>query len=137
MGRLKQFGIPILVVMVLALLGTSGYLFKKYSDSQKRVDQLQQDPQAVARQEIRDLVAKVSQLVVLPEGEDPTVATVSDPDKLKDQAFFASAKKGDKILIYTNAKKAFLYNPETNKILNIAPINIGEAAKTPAPTTKK
>ncbi len=86
------------------------------------------DPQGVAKQETRDLVAAVSKLIVLPDGEDPTVATVSEPNKLKSQAFFAKAQKGDKVLIYTNAKKAILYNPETNKIIEVAPINIGNPA---------
>ena len=137
MEKLKRLGIPILVIIVLALLGTSGYLFKKYNDSQKQIQTLKEDPNQAAKQEIRDLVAKVSKLVVLPEGEDPTVATVTEPEKLKDQVFFAKAKVGDKILIYTNAKKAYLYNPDSNRIVEIAPINIGETAKTPAPTTKK
>lgn len=136
MDRFKRIGIPILVLLVLALLGTSGFLLKKYNDSKKQIETLKQDPQQVAQQEIKDLVTKVSKLVVLPEGEDPTVATVTDPDKVKDQPFFASAKKDDKVLIYTKAKKAYLYNPGLNKIVAIAPINIGTPT-TPAPTTKK
>jgi hypothetical protein len=46
------------------------------------------------------------------------------------------AKKGDKVLIYTNAKKAILYDPELNKIVNVAPLNIGDQKVTaPAPAT--
>ena len=79
---------------------------------------------------------------MLPTGETPTIATVTDASKLKDQAFFTNAVTGDKVLIYTNAKKAFLYRPSTNKIINIAPVNLGSgtgaapAATTPT-TTKK
>ena len=64
-------------------------------------------------------------MIVLPEDEIPTVATVSDPEKLKEQPFFSDAKKGDKVLIYANAKKAILYDPMANKIVTVAPINIG------------
>lgn len=138
MERLKQFSKPLLAIVILALLGTSGFLYKKYHDSQTEIAALKQDPNAAAQKEIKDLVTKVGKLVVLPTGEDPTVATVTDPDKLKDQSFFTNAKVGDKILIYTNAKKAYLYNPDINKIVEIAPITIGPST-TPAaaPATKK
>ena len=66
--------------------------------------------------------------------ETPTIATVSDPEALKNQAFFVDAKKGYKVLIYSNAKKAFLYDPSADKIVNIAPLNT-EASKTTAPST--
>lgn len=126
---------PVLLIIVLVLLAASGYLFKKYRDSQREVQQLKQDPQQVARTATKELVDKVGKLVVLPEGEDPTVATVTDAERLKDQPFFAKARKDDKVLIYTNAKKAFLYNPESNKVVEIAPINIGAATNTsPTPT---
>ena len=77
------------------------------------------------REEIEKVVERVGRHIVLPEGETPTVATVTDPEKLKDQVFFQKAKAGDKVLIYTNAKKAILYDPELDKIIEFAPLNIG------------
>jgi hypothetical protein len=78
-------------------------------------------------------------LIILPTSEDPTVATVTDVEKLKDQPFFANAKNGDKVLIYTQAKKAILFDPVANKIVEVAPINIGDSTKaktsTPKPVT--
>lgn len=64
--------------------------------------------------------------IVLPEGETPTVGTVTDPEKLKDQAFFEKAKIGYRVIIYTNAKKAILYDPDSDKIVEVAPLNIGQ-----------
>ena len=75
-------------------------------------------------EEVEELVAAVGKLIVLPKGEDPTVASVSDPDKLKDQPFFANAKIGDKVLIYTKARKAYLYDPKQNKLLEVAPLTV-------------
>jgi len=78
----------------------------------------------------------VGKLMVLPEGETPTIATVSDPDKLKDQAFFAHAKTGDKVLIYAKAKKAILYSPTDNRIVEVAAIDLGGTpAAAPKPAT--
>lgn len=75
-----------------------------------------------ANTEIESLITKVSRLIMLPPGEEPTVATVSDPAKLKDQAFFQNAQVGDKVLIYTKARKAYLYDPEGDILLEVAPI---------------
>jgi hypothetical protein len=72
------------------------------------------------------LVAMVGKLVVLPENEQPTIATVGDVEKLKDQPFFKNAQVGDKVLIYNQAKKAVLYRPSENKIIELAPLTVGE-----------
>ena len=97
----------------------------------------------VAQADIQNLVARVGRLMFLPQGEQPTVATVADPTKLQDQAFFTNAKKGDRVLIYSRAQKAILYNPTADRIVEVAPISIGTPpAPTPpappaTPTTKK
>lgn len=75
---------------------------------------------------MQTIINKVSRLIVLPEGETPTIATVADPSKLKGQAFFANAKVGDKVLIYPNSKKAILYDPNQDIIVEVAPVNIGQ-----------
>ena len=106
------------ILLFLALV-TSLYLWKE-------LDALKTDPQKIAEEEVTEVVNQVSKLMVLPQGEVPILATVSNLEELKDQPFFANAKLGDKVLIYSNAKKVILYNPETNKIIEVAPLNIGE-----------
>lgn len=126
----------VLLVLVPALLvvgsaGSSVYFYKQ-------VQSLKANPQAQAQAQADAVVSKVSQLIVLPTDEKPTVATVTDPSKLKDQPFFANAKAGDEVLLYTNAKKAVLYDPTANKIVDVAPINLGAgtgATAAPVPTT--
>ncbi len=115
------------LVVIIILLATSLYFGYQYY-------LLSKDPQQAAQSEVMRLVSEVSRLVVLPAEETPTIATVSDPEALKNQPFFANSQKGDKVLIYTNAQKAILYRPLLRKIIEIAPINIGAAANTPAPT---
>ena len=118
----KRF-IPLALLAVVTVLsvGVSVYLFMQ-------VRQLKQNPQAQAAQEADALVAKVGMLMMLPTDEKPTIATVADPSKLRDQAFFMHAVAGDKVLIYTSAKKAILYSPTENKIVEVAPINLGNNA---------
>lgn len=78
-----------------------------------------------AEAELNDVIAKVGRLMVLPEGETPTLATVADPEKLKDQKFFTNAQTGDQVLIYATSQKAILYSPKLNKIVEVAPVNLG------------
>lgn len=68
------------------------------------------------------LVDKIGKLIELPADETPTIALVSDVDKLQNQAFFAKAQNGDQVLIYTKAKKVILYRPSINKLIEVAPL---------------
>jgi len=122
----------VLVFLVITAVA-AGYYYNQYQDSQKEVKRLS-NPQQVAQDQAQQLINQIGKLTDLPKGETPTVATVSDVTKLAGQPFFVAAKNGDRVLIYTQNKKAVLYRPSTNKIINIAPVNIGENATTPAPT---
>lgn len=88
----------------------------------------------LTQSQISRLVETVGKLIVLPTNETPTVATVTDLDKLKDQPFFARAQKGDKVLIYVQAGKAVLYNPTLNKIVDVSPL---APTQTPEVRTQK
>jgi hypothetical protein len=65
-------------------------------------------------------VQAVGKLIELPEGETPTVATISDLEPLKGQEFFSKAAIGDKVLIFDKAKEAILYRPSDDKIISKA-----------------
>lgn len=83
--------------------------------------------------EIENIVLQISQSMELPEGEVPTLATVTDKDKLAEQPFFQKAENGDKVLIYTNSGRAILYRPSTKKIVDVTTVNVN----TPAPDTSQ
>ncbi len=120
----KLASLGLLLFAVISVVAAV-YLYKQNVE-------LRRNSQAVTESEIKDLIAKVGKLIILPSGEQPTIATVADPDKLKNQSFFANASKDDKVLIYTNARKAILYSPSQNKIIEVAPINIGPAPEAAA-----
>ncbi len=101
-----------------------------------KIRSLSADPQIAAKEEATKLVEEVGSLMVLPKDEVPTIATVTDPEQLKSQTFFANAQKGFKVLLYATAKKAILYDPIAKKIIEVAPINIGTPTGTEADTTK-
>jgi hypothetical protein len=105
----------ITVLVILLIIASAGavYFYKQSHDATK-------DPQ----KDLQQTIQAVGKLMVLPNDEVPTLATVSDPEKLKDQAFFAKAQVGDKVLIYTKAHKAILYSPSRNVIVEVSPLNI-------------
>ena len=79
--------------MVVTLIGVAGagYFYFRYQQAKKEIQTIKTDPttiQKAAEAESKKLVVEVSKLIDLPAGEDPTVATVTDVEKLKDQAFF-------------------------------------------------
>jgi hypothetical protein len=119
--RLRWKKIVVLSFMLILVIsvGTSIYYYRQYNA-------LRADPNLEAQRETARLVLAVGKFMELPADETPTVATIQDKDKLKDQPFFAKAENGDKLLAYTKAMKAILYRPSTNKIIEVAPIYINQ-----------
>lgn len=92
---------------------------------------IRQDSNAAAQREIKAITKHIGKFMELPEGEEPTLATVSDREKLKGQQFFANAKNGDKVLIYPKAKKAILFRPSSGKIIEVANLTSGNRVESP------
>lgn len=131
MNFLSRSGV-LVIIGSLAVVGlvAGGVFYYKLQQAKTNPQEIQK----TAQEEVKKLVAEVGKLIDLPTDEDPTVATVTDVTKLADQPFFQKAKNGDKVLIYTNAKKAILYDPVAKKVLDVAPINIGtESAQATQP----
>jgi hypothetical protein len=108
---------------VLLIFSIGGFIFILKNTKSKDVGE---NSESTPKKTLPEILAKVSMLIVLPQDEEPTMATVSNPEKLKDQAFFANASSGDIVLIYSKTGKAILYNPEQNKIVEVSPINLRE-----------
>ena len=124
----------IVVVIVLLALG-GGLLYMVHTNNNlKKQNASLSNPQAAAQATNQTLITQVGKLIVLPTGETPTIATVVDASKLQSQAFFAKAQNGDKVLLYSVAKEAILYRPSSNKIVEVAPINIGSSTSSTTPS---
>ena len=74
-------------------------------------------PEALKRREVERWVGIVGAVVELPQSETPTVATVTNLEKLRNQPFFVNAEQGDKVLIYPRTGRAILYRPSTGKVI--------------------
>lgn len=106
--------ILLMFLVVILALCLSGYFYYKLQSLENNIDN---------KQETKDLLSKVAKLYLIPTGEEPTIATVSDPEALRNKSFFTQSQKGDKVLIFIKAGKAVLYRPSINKIIEIVPIN--------------
>ncbi|MFA6185205.1 MAG: hypothetical protein WCT51_03920 [Candidatus Shapirobacteria bacterium] len=117
----------LIVVIIVGSLGAAGYFYKQYKE-------IKDNPNKISIDEIKSLTTVIGKFMDLPADETPTLATVTDKEKLKDQDFFKKSENGDKILIYANTKKAILYRPSTQKVIEVAPLLIGSGSQNTTPT---
>jgi hypothetical protein len=123
MKKIKNKMVVIIAVFVLIGIaaGFGGYVLFQHEYAKK-------NPDATAKAEVTSIVGKIGRHMELPNDEQATLATVVDKSKLANQDFFKKAVNGDKILIYTKARKAILYRPSTDRVIEFAPLLIGDGA---------
>lgn len=113
---LKKIGIA--VIIILALLGAAR-IFHWWNWGLSA--------QEIQQREVVSLVQKVGKLMILPHGETPVVATVTNAQLLKQsQPFYQDAQNGDVLMIYSQAQRAILYRPGTDMIINVGPIYVNK-----------
>jgi len=93
---MKKILVFLLILVSLVSLSSTAYFFNQ----NRRAQKLLKDPTAASKEEIKTVTKALSKFMDLPD-EEPSVATVLDKEKLKDQPFFARAENGDKVIIYT------------------------------------
>ncbi len=104
-----------MIGLLLFFVGSSVYLFFKYKSTTNKTE-------VPETSEPLTLTQKVSKLVILPNGEEPRIITVASIEEIKNEPFFKNAQVGDSVLVYINAKKAYLYRESENRVVDIAPI---------------
>lgn len=117
--------------IVLIAFVPSYYFYTKYQESKK----LLRNPSGLAAEEQRALVAHVGNIIELPSGEQPTIATVADKTKLQNQPFFLRSENGDKVLIFQQSKKAILFRPSSGKVIEVSTLSFTNDAVTTRPAT--
>lgn len=118
----------VILITLLIILVATLFSYRKVS---KRLAHLSTvaGQQEVVKKEVQDLVSKVSKLILLPGNETPTVATIADAENLsKTQPFYKGSHNGDKVLIYFQTQKAYIYDPVKNLLVNVGPVYIENRA---------
>lgn len=113
----KRFILTLIFLVAVAGVAGSVYFHQRYQE-------LKEHPNAAAEAVSLRLVEAIGKLIELPVDEAPSVVTIVDTTKLSDQPFFKTAQNGDILLAYVNSKEAILYRPSTNKIIQVASINV-------------
>lgn len=114
--------VSVMGFLLFLALGAAGYFYYQYTST----------TQVAEAREIRALAKKIGAVIALPQEETPTLATVTNKDKLDNQPFFQKAQNGDKILIYSTAGQVVLYRPATGKVIDMTTVTV---ATEPAPET--
>ncbi len=113
-------------LFVVSLMAGSGYFYWQYREAVK----------SNPLYETEQVAAAVRKLMDVPTSPLPTLATVTEKEKLQEQVFFKKAENGDKVLIYVAEGKAILYRPSIHKIIDVAPIKPTEPEVAGSTTTQ-
>jgi hypothetical protein len=103
--------------LALFFAGTTVYFYNKLQSTQPSKTVLAEK----TKQNPLSILDTIGQFMELPKGEDPVIATVTDPARLQDQQFFGKAQKGDKVIIFPKSNLVILFRPSTNKIIQAGP----------------
>ena len=109
-------------ILILLFVGGTYFFYNKYQQA------LHSQPTPSKQNPSTKLTEIIGKFMELPSDETPVIATITDITKLKNQSFFAHAKNGDEILIYTKNRKAILYDPHKGKVVEVGPVFITTAS---------
>lgn len=112
--------ISVAAALLVIAIATASYFFLQYQSA--KGGSAETSEQKTAR-----LVEKIGKVYALPD-ETPTVATITDKEKLKGQTFFKDAQDGDQLLIFSKAKLAILYREPAGKLINVGPVDMSDGA---------
>lgn len=124
----KKLSTRIFIGVFVLTLASAVYFYSQV----ERTKKLLTNPSAATKEQVKGVVDRVARLIDVPKNEEPTVATISDISKLKDQPFFTKAENGDKVIIYSQIGRAILYRPSIDKIIEVAPVTKDDKSFSPA-----
>ncbi len=122
-------------ILIGAIFGVSGFFILNYFQAPEPM------PNSVqAKINEKETLESISKLIIVPQGEIPVIATITNAVSLiKDQPFYKGSINGDVVVIFQKAAKAIVYSPSRNIIVNVGPVLPQEGTKvtTTATSTKK
>mgnify|MGYP000445213617 CR=1 FL=1 len=115
------------LILILLLMVTVVVLGYSYYNLQKTIKTIT-DPKVAEKyikEQTQSVVERLSKHIILPMGESPTFATITDINALKkEQPFYEGCENGDQILIYKNARIGIVYRPSKDIIVKVGPVEV-------------
>lgn len=117
--RITKKKFVVIAIIVLVLAAAAFYVIRRQSVNWNDTKL------TVAEQKI--LVGKIGDLMVLPDEPQPVFAVVTDAEKLRaEQPFYAAVQNGDILLVLPSTRKAIIYSPSADKIVNAGPFIVNQ-----------
>jgi hypothetical protein len=124
----------VLVVLVVVLDAKRRSAQKELKNLTVRLEQLQGNNEA-NQEKARQVVEKVTALIAIDVSVEPTVATIVDVERLREQnPFYDKAENGDYLIV--TPTRAVLYRESENIILDVVPVQIEQPAADGANVTE-
>jgi len=127
--KLKIVLTVILLTAFMSIAGVGVWSYKKYQETNKELNQLKtlEGQQTLAETQRTLLLEAVGKLILLPEDEVPTIATITSVEELSEQQpFFKDATNGDKLLVYSESKRAIIYSPKKDTLVNVGALFLND-----------
>jgi len=119
--------IVLFVTFLLALI-VSYHFYSKYVELRTVVEGSAATASQVTSP-AKSIIAAVDKHILLPTGEEPNIARVSDLAPLKGYIFFRNATIGDEVVVYCKAQLSILYSPTRDKLIEVTRQALSGACK--------
>lgn len=120
----------IIAAVVIVIVGVGAAYVWSHQGADSLAKLASQPGAKVSPEQVTQLVARISQFMNVPTGEDPSVVVLQNTaDLAKQQVFYKDAKDGDILLLFSN--RAIIYDAIVNKLVNVGPIVRNDATPLP------
>lgn len=125
--------VPVVLTLIFVVLaGAVGYFYYRYKEEQKRAEVFTpSETEAERKLEVKRILGMLARHIVLPDDEEPTVATIVNVEMLRERhPFYSKAKNGDRLIVYSSW--AVIFAPERDIIVGLAQLLPKETTAMPA-----
>jgi hypothetical protein len=119
-------------VLIIALIALVVFIDARRRSAERQLQELsvqlgQVGDQQQNREMAKQIVDEVRKVMDIPTDTEPTVATIVDVAKLRQQnPFYNKAENGDYLIV--TPSRAILYSAKNKKILDVVPVQLEQAA---------
>ena len=139
LNKKKKWNIILIVIIIFAvgLIVRSEQsrrsAVQQMEDTLRQLEEIKAASQRSGDDVANEVLEKVNVLINIPLDPKPTVAKITDINRLKEANEFFGAAENDDYLILTG-DRAILYDPDRNIVLDMAPFRINRESPSPSPT---